>query len=266
MTIEITNRARLALMRSLDEDGIGFSSGSSITSTEPSSMISSASAEALTRDSSEATWEEMEMMIAKESNTTFGALLIMAIAGFVAAAGIATNALHVVIAAMVIAPDFEPLTRIALGFVAGSRAWKRGLSDALREYGALVAGAFIATWIIRFLGTDPLPGRESYLQPGSLPTYWTTTTGTSLAVSVAASIAGAILIASNRSVLTAGVMIALALIPSSTLIGMALVLQDWAVLEASAKRFIIEAGLVVVLSGLVLGWKRAFVHKRVSAL
>lgn len=266
VTVEVLNRSRFELMRLLDSHGVGRAEGTSLTTSELSSIASASFSQLLTRDSSEATWEEMEMMTAKESNMTINALIIMLIAGFVAVAGIATGALHLVIAAMVIAPGFEPLTRIALGIIAGSAAWRRGASDFIRGYFMLIVGAFTAALILPHVGTVLTGSNSSYLPSHSLLSYWTNITATSLGVSALASVAGAVLVASNRSVLTAGVMIALALVPTAALAGMACASLDWSLLAASFGRLAIEVTLVVIGSVVVLGIKRVLLHRRGTTL
>jgi hypothetical protein len=77
VSAELTSCALPSLMRLLDAHGIGQASGGSITTSEPTSLISAPSAEAITRDSNEATWEEMEAVIGKETNTTVNTLLLM---------------------------------------------------------------------------------------------------------------------------------------------------------------------------------------------
>lgn len=159
-------------MRLLDAHGIGQASGGSITTSEPTSLISAPSAEAITRDSNEATWEEMEAVIGKETNTTVNTLLLMGACGVLATIGIATNALHLVVAAMVLAPGSEPITRIALGLVARSLAWRRGLADMVALYGALFLGAAVTTLVLQALGLEPFSGEATYLPAGALSEYW----------------------------------------------------------------------------------------------
>lgn len=134
VTIAITNRSLPLLMQLLDELGINENPGASVTTSRPESIISKPSAIPITRDSGESSWEEMENLLNRESGMTRNSMVTMAIAGIIAAIGITTNALHLVIAAMVIAPGFEPISRIALGLVSGSRAWQRGLTDTLKGY------------------------------------------------------------------------------------------------------------------------------------
>lgn len=262
VTVQVMTSSFHALQRLLDGQGIGLESGNSILTNYPQSVTSSAQAEAIARDESEASWEEMEQAMAKESNMTANGLTTMAVAGVLAAVGICTNALHLVIGAMVIAPGFEPITRTALGVVAGSRAWRRGLVDVAKGYGALLAAAAVTAMVLQAMGYPPLSGEATYLPSGVLVSYWTSITGTSLLASAAASFAGAVLIAASRSILTSGVMIALALIPTATLAGMGLALGRWDVLGWGLLRWGIDLGLVVVCSALVFAWKYHRIHRR----
>lgn len=266
VTLEVTDRSLSALMRLLDEKGISRSPGSSISTSEPLSLISPDSARMVTRDTSESTWEEMEHILTKESSMTANALAVMAVAGFLAVVGIGTGTLHLVIAAMVVAPGFEPLTRIALGAVTGSAAWWRGLSSTVRGYVALLLGAAVAAAVLRATGTPLLAGEGSYVRTGALVSYWTSPTISSIPASAVASVAGALLVASNRSTLTAGVMIALALIPSASLVSVALVAGDWQLAGKALLRWAVDAGLVIAFSSLVFAWKRFRVHQRGMAL
>lgn len=262
LTVETTNRSLHPLMQTLYEGGIGQAPGTSVTTSEPTTIVTSAFAEAIVCDTSEATWEEMETVIAKESNMTLNSLLLMAISGVFAAVGLATSTLHYVIAAMVVAPGFEPIVRISLGLVTRSRSWRRGLVDSLESYAALIAGAAATAFLLRLLGQSPLHGQGTYLPAGILVSYWTSLTVSTLLVTIAASVAGALLIMVNRSVLTAGVMIALALIPSAALVGMALVAGDWNLLSKSLLRWTVDSGAVLILSAVVFAWKQVRLGQR----
>jgi hypothetical protein len=129
-------------------------------------------------------------------------------------------------------------------------------------YATLIAGAAAAAIVLRGMGTDPLGGGSGYVDPGSLTSYWTTITPASVLASLVAATAGAILIASDRSVLTAGVMIALALIPTAALIGIGLVAGAPSVLRDAALRWAIEIAIVFVMGLLVLLWKRNRLQSR----
>jgi hypothetical protein len=253
LRVQITNRTYPGLMRVFDEHGIGTRDGTSFSGSEPVMLVSASSRSTLTNDSSEATWEEMEQVIGKNSNTTVSALLVMAIAGVLATIGIASNALHLVLAAMLIAPGFQPLVRIMLGVCAQGTAWRRGLRDTLLGYTSLVLAATVTSWLLLLAGKSPLGDEASYLPPDVLMSYWLRITPTSEVVSFVASVGGALLIASNRAVLTAGVMVGLALVPGATILGIGLGTGLTDIALAGLQRWLLEAANVLAGSLLVFG-------------
>lgn len=70
------------------------------------------------------------------------------------------------------------------------------------------------------------------------------------------------MIATHRSVLTSGVMIALALIPSAVIFSMGLMTGRLDIAIKGLQRWLIEAGLVVTTAALVFIWKRQVVQQR----
>ena len=143
----VTNDALHHLMNQLDQ--LGLRDGSlSMTLSLPEAIVAAPQGDLVSEDDSEATWEEMEQTIGLESNMTPNAVLIMAVSGFLATVGVHTNALHLVIGAMILAPGFEPLSRMGLGLVLRSRAWWRGVKDVAIGYTALIiAAALTSLWI-----------------------------------------------------------------------------------------------------------------------
>lgn len=262
VTVEITNRSLPELTRLLRDEGAGRSSDTSFSTSEPISLVSASSAEEIVQDVSEATWEEMEAVIAKNSNATATALLVMAISGVLATIGIATNALHIVLGAMLIAPGFQPIVRIAVGIVARNGAWRRGIAHTLEGYLALASGAAGMALFLQIMGKSPLGGEASYLPAGVLISYWTTITLPSLVVTTLAGAAGALLIATDRAILTAGVMVALALVPGAAIAALATVSGEFEIAASGALRWIMEACIIFLASVVVLLWKRSRVHRR----
>lgn len=265
VTISTTNRSMQALLRVLDANGVGIDMKTNLSTSEPVSLVVPSARERLNQDIREGSWEEVETTIGKESNASINTLATMMISGFLAAIGLATNALHVVIAAMVIAPGFEPLLRIGLGISTRSTAWRRGVVQTAKVYGALLLGALISAAILRVFGTPPLGDTETYLPPDVLVSYWTTFSLSTVLISIVAGTVGTILVIANRSVLTAGVMIALALVPGATLTMSGLVGGDAGIAGRGALRWLLDVALVIGMSVLVFSWKQAKVHRRKSA-
>lgn len=266
VAITVTNRSLSSLLKAIDELDLTSSGSASVSSSRPEYVSSRPEANSIRNDSSESNWEEMESALNSESTMTLSSCVTMTVAGVIAACGLMTSALHVVIAAMVIAPGFEPISRIALGIVTRSATWKRGLTDALKAYACLIVGAALATLLLKLLGYALPAAQGSYLQEDTLLLYWTSTSSISLIISLSAGVAGALLIINHRSVLTAGVMIALALIPAGALIGIGLVVADGELMAKGASRLLMESLLVLTTSLLVYGWKRYGSEKRTMPL
>lgn len=263
ITVQITNRSLHELMRRLRKHGLGQPGGVSLTTSDPDSMISSGSNNKIDRDEQESTWEEMEMIFSKDSNPTLNMLGSMAVAGILATVGIATNALHLVIGGMLVAPGFMPIMRISLGIVTQNRKWHYGIIDTCKGYLVLLTGAAFTAMILKAIGKDALQGYISYYDTyQTLTSYWTTITPSSIMASAAAALAGGFLIASKKSVFTSGVMIGLALVPSAALVAIALVSWNTEIAGQAALRWMVDVGLVLVISILIFWWKEIEIHKR----
>lgn len=262
ISFEITNNATDELMRMLDKEGVLDNPDISISTAQPLSVLSNTSSKKVTTDGSETTWEETLSTINEQSQMTLNNIISMFLAGFIAVMGIMTNTIHVIIGASLLAPGFGAISRISLGVATNHYTWKRGVKDTAIGYLVLILGATIASLILQLVGKDVITGSSSYLPIGVLLDYFTTVTVESLSVSVLASVIGALLILSNRTILTAGVMIALALVPSATITGMGLVGGEFEMAAKSFGRLLLEIVVVALFTGLVFILKRKIVFNR----
>lgn len=264
VAVEVTNRAMPALQRLLAMHGAGTDPAVSVTTSEPTGMMSASGSEALARDVSTSSLEETEFTLARETTLGINETIVMALAGAVAAVGLVTNAPHLVIGAMVIAPGFEPMLKVSLSVAAGGGAWRQGFLQTVKGYGALIAGALVAAIVLRATGTALRAGSGGYLDEGILVSYWSSLTAAGTAVTLAASLAGALLVLANRAVLTAGVMIALALVPGATLVGLGIASGDLALARDGALRWVHDAAAVTIVGmatfGVVTAKRRRRLH------
>ncbi|GAB7046649.1 hypothetical protein JCM9534A_17750 [Catenuloplanes indicus JCM 9534] len=122
----------------------------------------------------------------------------------------------------------------------------------IKGYAVLVPAAALTALLLQTLGTDPLGGSGGYLPSGILVDYWDDLSWTATLVTVVAGVAGALLIAANRAVLTAGVMIALALVPTAALVGVGLVTGDLDLATRAGLRWLHDAGIVLITATAVL--------------
>jgi hypothetical protein len=262
ITATISNQNLSGLMHLLDRHGLGRDGGVSVNSSEPDSVICSGASCRIDRDSNEAVWEEMEMIISKDSNANLATLLLMAIAGALATVGLVTNALHLVIGGMLVAPGFMPIIRIPLGIVARHEGWHRGITDTLRAYASLVAAAALTALLLRAIGYNIPEGSTTYhTVHQKLLDYWSTVTGSGLLAS-----AGAILLATKRSIFTSGVMIGLALVPTMAIVGIATAGADATLAARALLRFGLDVLLILFIPLGYFLFERRRYHRRNSRL
>lgn len=260
--VTTTSSSLHPFVQRLQDGGLLEGTDWTIRISEPAGLVAPARRHEVATDTNEVLWEEMEFTILRESNMTHNGLAVMATSGVLAAAGVATGTLHLVIAAMVIAPSFEPVVRVALSLVSGTDSWRRGLVDTLKAHLALAAGAAVAAAVLAATGR-PLPGgAETYLASEPLLRFWTRLSVPGVMVAMAAGLAGSILVASNRSVLTAGVMVALALVPPPAIAALALVAGEPSMALQAGFRWAAEVGIVVLMGVVVFVWKRWSVQRR----
>lgn len=263
VAIEITDDDLGEVMRIADRYGLGATDGVTMTTSTPSSVITDHYSE-LTRESQSTTWEELELSIGEDSTMTPDRSIVMGIAGFIAGLGIVTGTVHAVVGAMVIAPGFQPFSRFVLGMINWSGAWRGGLTDVTRAYGSLLVGATLAGLLTLALGETALDaGDDTYLASADLVRFWTTASWHGVAISAVASVCGGLLIAIDRTVLTAGVMVAVALVPTATLVPMALLAGEPTLAAAAGGRFALEVVLVLGGSAAVFSVKRRRDRRRV---
>ena len=262
LDFDILNPGVSPCLKMLEDEGLLFREDVSITTNKPTNVISKSASGKLLAETHETSWEDILKNLLHQSNMNFNTLLVMFCAGVIAALGISTNSLHTVIGAMLIAPGFEPVSRAALGVVTKHRDWKNGTRDILKGYGSLIAGGFVGGVVFSFFKDDVLPGTGTYLPAGSLVDFWMGFTGTSLLTSVFASLVGGIIIMTNKSILTAGVMVALALIPAATLVGMWLLEGNFELAGIAFLRLLLEIFIVAFFTGIIFWWKRQSTHKR----
>jgi hypothetical protein len=260
ITLDVLDRSLHPIVALLHERCIESDASASVTTSEPLSLVSSPHAVAVANDTSEATWEEMDRLMAKDSNTTLNTLLVMAVSGSLAVIGISQDALHLVIGAMLVAPGFEPIVRGVLRVVARADRPLLGWRQLFGSYAVLLLAAALTSLLVSGLGQDPSGGTASYLPAGVLIRYWTAVSPLTLLVAAIAGAAGAVLVASNRSVLTSGVMVALALVPGVAITAIGLTTLDFSLAAQGALRWLLDVVLVAAASAVVFVVKRAVVH------
>lgn len=258
VTVKTTNstaRDVLAAVRRLIIDNDTFS----IATTEPEHLISLPHSDLIDRETNEVTWETVASEFRKESTVEFNFLLLMALAGLIACAGLWTDRVQIVIGAMVIAPGFEPLLRMPFGVLIGPKTmFKRGLAATVLGYVALAVAAAIGIWILQAVDSS----RSADLLSRDWVRYWSRLSPSGVFVAITAGAAGAVVVTAGRFILTAGVMIALALVPTAAVTGMAVAVGDVSLVMNAVGRWAVEAVAVMIAGAAVFTLKQRLIHKR----
>lgn len=237
-----------------DEETLGVAT---IAIREPLSVKVAGHHHELASENSEATLNDMEGQLRRESNPGLNFCILMLLAGGLASIGLTTDMVHIVIGAMVLAPGFEPFLRVPFALISGARgSVGRGFVSLLVGYVALGVGAAAVQLLLRV--TD----RTADLSELSLVQHWTAVEVTVLAVAVIAGFGGAVTVTAGRPEFTAGVMIALALIPTAAIVGMAAVEGDWALARTGVWRWTLDGLIVSATAVVVIGAKQVFLHRR----
>ena len=238
---------------------LGLVNEGSVTINEPLGLVSGERRRRIANDSSESTWEEIDTLLRRDTNPSHNFLALMALAGAVAGMGLTLDTLHIVLGAMLIAPGFEPLVRIAFGAASGlGDTARRGVVATVISYLALAAGAvvgmLVAAWLNPTVDLGSVP-EQRWVQ------YWTSFKWTGVAIGVFAGLAGATVVNSHQTVFATGVMIALALVPAMAIFGMGLAIGEIGLAMRGLGRWGVDVGCVLATSLVVFGIKRALVRR-----
>ncbi len=189
-------------------------------------------------------WDEVAARTRDDTVVTPAYLLLMTIAGVIAAGGILTNNELLIVGAMIVSPDYGPLAGFCVAVIAGLRDRARSTATALAVgftvaagSAAIVAGAASIAGLVpdAYLAGDR-PVTELIAEPN-----WA-----SFVVALAAGVAGMVALGQAKSGAVVGVLVSVTTIPAAANVGVALALGN--VDEAIGAL----AQLVINLIGLVI--------------
>jgi uncharacterized hydrophobic protein (TIGR00271 family) len=201
-------------------------------------------------------WEEVEGRVANSASLSKSFLILMVLATMIAAIGVITDSIVLVIGAMVVGPEYGPLAGLCVAVVEGR------LNLAMKSLRALligfplgiVASALLTGALLAFgIAPEALVPEEHELTLFISDPNWYT-----VIVSVLAGIVGMLALAGAKSGVLTGVLISVTTIPAAANVGVAAVYGDWDAVAGAALQLVINL-LAIVLSGIAVLWviKRA---------
>jgi len=202
-------------------------------------------------------WDEVAARTRDDTAVTPAYLLLMSIAGIIAAGGILTNNELLIVGAMIVSPDYGPLAGLCVALIGGpaervrTSGWALALGFSVAAAAAtLVAvGAAVAGQVPAAYHAGDRPVTALIAEPNLA----------SLVVALAAGVAGIIALGQAKSGAVVGVLVSVTTIPAAANVGVALALGN---LDEAAGAF---AQLIINLAGLVVaGMGSLWIGRRLS--
>jgi hypothetical protein len=261
LTVHVLNRGADEVLRRA-RAAVSEAESLSIVTSEATSFISPADHHAVDDDRDEAIWEEMESGLRHQGRITANYLLLMGLGGIICALGLVAEPVPqalAFVASAVIAPGFDPMTKVPLGLVL--QRWPlvwHGLRSVLAGYAVLLLAAMATMAALVANGDSSAhdlatnPEVQHLVHPG-LP---------ELLIVAAGALAGIVTLAAFRRSFQAGPLIAMAFIPAAALIGAGLAVGRFDLAVEGLERFSADWGFIVGLGVPFLWLKQRFVHRR----
>jgi uncharacterized hydrophobic protein (TIGR00271 family) len=207
-------------------------------------------------------WEQVEARIRAEGRYPPSFYLFLVIAGVIGAVGIITNSQILIVAAMVVGPEYGAITSVALGIDRRSRPRiQQGLTALLVGFVLAVAATLLFGLLVRGLGLQP-EAFDLGIRPVSnlinTPNFF------SAVVAVLAGIVGIVSLTEARTSALLGVFISVTTIPAGADIGVSSAFGSWHEAWGSLLQLLLNIVVLIVVGTGTLKCQRA-VWRRVSA-
>jgi uncharacterized hydrophobic protein (TIGR00271 family) len=196
-------------------------------------------------------WEEVEGRVFDSATLSVSYLVLMTVATMIAAIGVITDSIVLIIGAMVVGPEYGPLAGICVAVVEGRlRLAAKSLQAILLGFPLGIFAAAALTAFLRAVGIAPealLPEEHELTLFISDPNWFT------VVVAVLAGIVGMLALVGAKSGVLVGVLISVTTIPAAANVGVAAVYGDWDAAAGAAAQLVINL-LAIIASGIGVLW------------
>lgn len=231
---------------------LGVHHGGAITVNTLEAVVSEAAARAEAAAPGEGSdalvWEELESRARTDAQLTVSFLVFMAIASVIAGVGILVDSPILIVGAMVVGPEYAPLSALCVAAVRWR--WTPAAAASATLGIGLVAAAFAAlsgTLLFRVTGLGP----ERYeLTDRDLTSFISNPDGLGAVVAVLAGIVGMLALTEARSGALVGVLVSVTTIPAVANVGVATAYSAWSEVGGAALQLIINV-VALVVAGVV---------------
>ncbi|MEY9848010.1 DUF389 domain-containing protein [Streptacidiphilus sp. MAP5-3] len=200
-------------------------------------------------------WEQVEARIRAEGTYAPSFYLYLVVAGLLGAVGIVTNSQILIVAAMVVGPEYGAIVSIALGIDQRSRPRiRQGLAALLVGFLLAIVATFLFSLLIRGCGFQSKAFSVG-LRPVShlidTPDFF------SFAVAALAGIVGVVSLTEARTSALLGVFISVTTIPAAADIGVSTAFGSWSEARGSLVQLLVNIVVLIAVGTLTLKVQRA---------
>jgi uncharacterized hydrophobic protein (TIGR00271 family) len=207
-------------------------------------------------------WEMVEAVIRGGQAYAPSFYVLLAVAGLIGAVGLITNSQVLIVAAMVVGPEYNAIIAVALGISRRDRGVVRdGLLALLWGFLAAIAVTLLFGLAVRGSGEAPAPFLAG-VRP--VADFINTPDVYSLVVAVLAGIAGVVSLTQARANAPIGVFISVTTIPAAASIGVSIAFSGWGEARGSALQLLLNVVVLIVVGAGGLTAQRRIWHRHAS--
>jgi uncharacterized hydrophobic protein (TIGR00271 family) len=205
-------------------------------------------------------WEEVEARTSESAELSLSFLAFMVLATLIAATGILTDSVILIIGAMVVGPEFGPLAGLCVALV------ERRVDFALRSATALAVGfplAIAATIAFVLILRAAGPAPDEIAAQARPATYFIAHPNTfSVVVALLAGVAGVLSLTAAKSGALIGVLISVTTIPAAANVGVATAYTDWSEAGGALAQLVLNLACIVAAGTATLALQRLAFRRR----
>jgi uncharacterized hydrophobic protein (TIGR00271 family) len=214
-------------------------------------------------DSDAVVWEELEAKTSAMASLSTGFLVYLMAATVIAAVGILTDSVVLIIGAMVVGPEMGPLAGLSVGIIQRRREMvRRSLITLTVGFALAFAASFLVTWAFRGSGVAPAVF-ESNLHPATI--FISRPDAYSVVIAAICGVVGMLSLTTASSGTLIGVLISVTTIPAAGNFGVAAAYGNTEEMWGSLIQLGVNVGVIQIAGLITLRIQRFTFASRVSA-
>ncbi|WP_327365995.1 DUF389 domain-containing protein [Streptomyces sp. NBC_01217] len=199
-------------------------------------------------------WEQVEARIRSEATYPPSFYLYFVIAGIIGSVGIVTNSQILIVAAMVVGPEYGAIVSVALGIDQGDRTRiRRGLRALVAGFLLTIVITFLFSLLVRAFGLESAAFHAG-LRPVShlinTPNFF------SFAVAALAGVVGIVSLTEARTSALLGVFISVTTIPAAADLSVSTAFTSWHEAWGSLVQLLVNIAVLIVVGTVALRCQR----------